>query len=108
MTLTSLIAIQIEKFTPPADGSSTDDRVDPSIHGDKGMLPNGLPEFPLSLDNSIVKASKELPEEFPYNPEPNGPSHIGIGKHDFLFSREVLTEPISRLEFIFYRGRQQE
>ncbi|KAJ7243026.1 hypothetical protein C8J57DRAFT_1525921 [Mycena rebaudengoi] len=69
-----------EKWTAPADLHDTRGQFNPSVHSTHGMTSislNGFawPEF----EQHVIQATKELPDEFPFNLDMNSGRPLGLG-----------------------------
>ena len=71
--------IQQERFTPPADLHNITGQFDPTAHGYNGITSVSLPGFPQATDDMVLKATQQLPDEFPYNVDFNSGNPLGIG-----------------------------
>ncbi|TFK61170.1 aryl-alcohol-oxidase from pleurotus Eryingii [Pluteus cervinus] len=69
--------LRSEKLTPPADGHNTTGEIIPSDHGTSGLVGDSLPGFPTPLDPMVLATTTEDPE-FPFNPDVNSGSPLGI------------------------------
>ncbi len=49
------------------------------VHGFEGVDFVSLPGFPRAIDQSVIQATQELPDDFPFNPDYNSGYHLGIG-----------------------------
>lgn len=70
-----------ERFVPPADHHNITGEFNPSVHNYDGMTSVSLPEYPQDIDERIIQATAELPDEFPFNMDLNSGYHLGIGWH---------------------------
>ena len=71
--------VQNERLTTPADHHNTTGEFDPSVHGYHGINSVSLPSFVTPFDYRVMKATTELPHEFPFNLDTNSGYQIGIG-----------------------------
>jgi choline dehydrogenase-like flavoprotein len=52
----------------------------PAVHSQNGLLGVSLPDIPVvSLDAPVLATTRELPGEFPYQPDVNAGNPIGVG-----------------------------
>ncbi|KZT25855.1 GMC oxidoreductase [Neolentinus lepideus HHB14362 ss-1] len=72
--------LKSEMLVPPADEHDTAGQVDPALHGHLGSLFVSLSgySFP-GFDGRVVKTTKELELEFPFNTDMNSGYPLGIG-----------------------------
>ncbi|KAF5346542.1 hypothetical protein D9756_010032 [Leucocoprinus leucothites] len=69
-----------EKWTEPADHHNTTGQFNPDVHSTKGINSVSLAGFPRpNLDPRVIRTTKDLPDEFPFNEDMNSGSHLGIG-----------------------------
>ncbi|KAJ7856682.1 aryl-alcohol oxidase-like protein [Mycena olivaceomarginata] len=68
-----------EKWTPPADGHDTSGQFNPAVHSTHGLTEVSLPGFMWSLAPRVIQATRELPDEFPFNLDMNSGRPLGIG-----------------------------
>ncbi|KAJ6465135.1 pyranose dehydrogenase [Mycena vulgaris] len=69
-----------EKWTPPADLHNTTGQFDPSVHSTRGVTSVSLTGFSWPIfEHHIIRATKELPDEFPFNLDMNSGRPFGIG-----------------------------
>ncbi|KAF8645738.1 hypothetical protein AX16_007606 [Volvariella volvacea WC 439] len=68
-----------EKLTPPADQHNTTGQFNPAVHSTSGVVGVSLPGFPQSVDNRVVQATQQMPDEFPFKLDMNSGNHLGIG-----------------------------
>jgi hypothetical protein len=74
-----ILPTQQERFSPPVDNHNTTGQFDPLLHGYNGMVSVTLPGFSWPIDSMVVNATRQLPNEFPYNLDFNSGSPLGIG-----------------------------
>ncbi|KAJ6535924.1 pyranose dehydrogenase [Mycena vulgaris] len=67
-----------EKWTPPTDLHDKF-QFDPSVHSTHGTNPVSLPGSGWPLGPRVLQATKELPDEFPFNLDINSGRPLGIG-----------------------------
>ncbi|KAI0320623.1 alcohol oxidase [Amylostereum chailletii] len=80
------IILGMEKLVPPADHHNTTGEINPAIHGKSGPLQVSLPGFPLPTDDRVIRATSDLPDEFPFNEDMNSGNTIGVGWTPFTIS----------------------
>ncbi|KAJ3575468.1 hypothetical protein NP233_g1085 [Leucocoprinus birnbaumii] len=68
-----------ERWTKPADQHNTNGQFDPSIHGFSGMTLVSLPGFAQEIDDMVIKTTKQLSQEFPFNLDMNSGKPLGLG-----------------------------
>ncbi|KAJ7489573.1 pyranose dehydrogenase [Mycena latifolia] len=68
-----------EKWTPPTDLHNTSLQFDPDVHSTRGINPVSLSGAGWPLGPRVMQATKELPEEFPFNLDMNSGRPLGIG-----------------------------
>ncbi|KAJ7468292.1 alcohol oxidase [Mycena galericulata] len=68
-----------EKWTSPSDFHDTTGQYDPAVHSTYGMNPVSLSGFPWPLALRVIQATKELPQEYPFNLDMNSGKPLGIG-----------------------------
>ncbi|KAJ6481563.1 aryl-alcohol oxidase-like protein [Mycena vitilis] len=68
-----------EKWTPPVDFHDTTLEFDPSVHSTHGMTSISLNGYAWPLGPRVIQATKELPDEFPFNLDMNSGKPLGIG-----------------------------
>ncbi|KAF9458900.1 aryl-alcohol-oxidase from pleurotus Eryingii [Collybia nuda] len=68
-----------EKLVPPADHHDTTGELIPSLHSTTGALSVSLSGSPSPLDARVIATTKELSNEFPFNPDGVGGNVLGIG-----------------------------
>ncbi|KAK0212183.1 aryl-alcohol oxidase precursor [Desarmillaria ectypa] len=73
--------LKTERFVAPADHHNTTGEFTPSVHNFDGMNSVSLPGYPRTIDERVIQATGELPDEFPYNEDINSGYHLGIGWH---------------------------
>ncbi|KAJ7489579.1 alcohol oxidase [Mycena latifolia] len=66
-------------WTPPTDLHNTSLQFDPSVHSTRGINPVSLSGAGWPLGPRVIQATKELPEEFPFNLDMNSGKPLGIG-----------------------------
>ncbi len=49
------------------------------MHNYDGMVSVSLAEYPQDIDERIIQATAELPDEFPFNRDLNSGYNLGIG-----------------------------
>jgi choline dehydrogenase-like flavoprotein len=76
---TSLHGVQNEHWSAPADHHNTTGEFNPSVHGYHGINAVSLPGFVYPFDHRVMRATSELPDEFPFNLDINSGRPIGIG-----------------------------
>ncbi|KAJ7256692.1 pyranose dehydrogenase [Mycena rebaudengoi] len=69
-----------EKFSAPEDHHNIQGQFDPSVHSTKGITSVSLPglDWPIFY-HKVLQTTKELPEEFPFNLDPNSGKPLGLG-----------------------------
>ncbi|PBK82247.1 alcohol oxidase [Armillaria gallica] len=70
-----------ERFVASADHHNLTGQYDPAVHGFEGVSFVSVAEYPSAIDGRIIQATKELPDEFPFNLDYNSGYHLGIGWH---------------------------
>ncbi len=50
------------------------------VHGFDGVVSVSVAEYPGTIDGRVIQATKELPDEFPFNLDYNSGNHLGIGE----------------------------
>ncbi|KAF9533808.1 hypothetical protein CPB83DRAFT_757126 [Crepidotus variabilis] len=66
-----------EKFNPGVNGTG---RYVPENHGTNGTTSVGLTTYPYKIDDKVLEATKQLSNEFPFNPDTSGGENVlGIG-----------------------------
>jgi choline dehydrogenase-like flavoprotein len=75
---------QNERWTAPADNHNTTGEFDPAVHGYDGINYVSLPGYVTPFDYRVIKATSQLPDEFPFNLDINSGRQIGIGAHDYI------------------------
>lgn len=68
-----------ERWTTPADLHNTTGEFNPSVHGYDGINYVSLAGYVTSFDYRVMKATTELPDEFPFNLDMNSGYQLGIG-----------------------------
>ncbi|KAJ7764917.1 GMC oxidoreductase-domain-containing protein [Mycena metata] len=69
-----------EKWTEPADHHDTRGQFDPSVHSTTGINSVSLAGFPWPIiSQHIIQATKELPDEWPFNLDINSGKPLGVG-----------------------------
>ncbi|KAJ7323862.1 alcohol oxidase [Mycena albidolilacea] len=68
-----------EKWTPPTDLHDTTGQFDPSVHSTHGMNPVSLNGYAWPFGPRVIAATKELPDEFPFNLDMNSGKPLGVG-----------------------------
>ncbi|KAJ7653117.1 pyranose dehydrogenase [Mycena polygramma] len=69
-----------EKWTEPADHHDTRGQFDPSVHSTTGINAVSLAGFPWPIiSQHIIEATKELPDDWPFNLDMNSGKPIGLG-----------------------------
>jgi hypothetical protein len=69
----------MERLTPSTDDHDISGQIDISAHGTDGPLAISLPNYPLLLDDMVMKATHELSVRYPFNKDLNTGNVIGIG-----------------------------
>ena len=69
----------MERLTPSTDDHDISGQIDISAHGTDGPLAVSLPNYPLLLDDMVMKATHELSDRYPFNKDLNAGNVIGIG-----------------------------
>lgn len=77
---TVIHVVQNERWTTPADLHNTTGEFNPSVHGYDGINYVSLAGYVTSFDYRVMKATTELPDEFPFNLDMNSGYQLGIGK----------------------------
>ncbi|KAJ7254438.1 aryl-alcohol oxidase-like protein [Mycena rebaudengoi] len=69
-----------ENFSAPEDHHNIQGQFDPSVHSTKGITSVSLPglDWPIFY-HKVLQTTKELPEEFPFNLDPNSGRPLGLG-----------------------------
>ncbi|KAJ7791195.1 aryl-alcohol oxidase-like protein, partial [Mycena olivaceomarginata] len=69
-----------EKWTPPVDHHDTREQYDPAFHSTNGINSVSLPalNWPI-FSRHVIEASKELPDEWPFNLDMNSGKPLGLG-----------------------------
>ncbi|KAK0196138.1 pyranose dehydrogenase [Armillaria mellea] len=70
-----------ERFVASADHHNLTGQYDPWVHGFNGVNSVSVAEYPSAIDGRVIQATKELPNEFPFNLDYNSGYHLGIGWH---------------------------
>ncbi|KAK0222756.1 pyranose dehydrogenase [Armillaria nabsnona] len=70
-----------ERFVASADHHNLTGQYDPAVHGFEGANSVSVAEYPSAIDGRVIQATKELPDEFPFNLDYNSGYHLGIGWH---------------------------
>ncbi|KAJ7243034.1 alcohol oxidase [Mycena rebaudengoi] len=68
-----------EKWTEPADHHDTRGQYDPRVHGTKGMVSVSLAGYEWPASRRVTQATREFPEQFPFNLDTNAGNPLGIG-----------------------------
>ncbi|KAG9218228.1 hypothetical protein CCMSSC00406_0005909 [Pleurotus cornucopiae] len=68
-----------EHFTRPADHHNIIGEFNPRVHSRRGINSVSLGGFPRPIDQMVLRAMQELPDEFPFNVDMNSGKQIGIG-----------------------------
>ncbi|KAJ7919895.1 aryl-alcohol oxidase [Mycena leptocephala] len=69
-----------EKWTEPADHHDTRGQFNPAVHSTKGINSVSLSGFPWPIfSQHVIEATKELPEEWPFNLDTNSGKPLGLG-----------------------------
>ncbi|KAJ7627940.1 aryl-alcohol oxidase-like protein [Mycena polygramma] len=68
-----------EKWTPPVDFHDTTLEFDPSVHSTHGITSVSLNGYAWPLGPRVIQATRELPNEFPFNLDMNSGKPLGIG-----------------------------
>jgi choline dehydrogenase-like flavoprotein len=76
--------VQNERWSTPADHHNTTGEFNPSVHGYNGINSVSLPGFVTPFDYRVIKATSELPNEFPFNLDTNSGRQIGIGAYGYI------------------------
>ena len=63
-----------------SDHHNTTGQYDPRVHGFNGVNSVSVGEYPSAIDGRVIQATKELPNEFPFNLDYNSGYHLGIGE----------------------------
>ncbi|KAJ7709322.1 aryl-alcohol oxidase [Mycena olivaceomarginata] len=73
-------ARQNEKWTPPVDHHDTRGQYNPAFHSTNGINSVSLPalNWPI-FSRHVIEASKELPDEWPFNLDMNSGKPLGLG-----------------------------
>ncbi|KAK0226678.1 alcohol oxidase [Armillaria fumosa] len=70
-----------ERFVASADHHNLTGQYDPAVHGFEGVNSVSVAEYPSAIDGRVIQATKELPNEFPFNLDYNSGHHLGVGWH---------------------------
>ncbi|KAK0493181.1 aryl-alcohol-oxidase from pleurotus Eryingii [Armillaria luteobubalina] len=70
-----------ERFVASADHHNLTGQYDPAMHGFEGVNSVSVAEYPSAIDERVIQATKELPNEFPFNLDYNSGHHLGVGWH---------------------------
>ncbi|KAJ6474769.1 glucose dehydrogenase short protein [Mycena sanguinolenta] len=69
-----------EKWTPPADNHETRGEFNPAVHSTDGINSVSLSGFQWPIfQEHVIQATRELPEEFPFNLDYNSGEPLGVG-----------------------------
>ncbi|KAJ7643638.1 aryl-alcohol-oxidase from pleurotus Eryingii [Roridomyces roridus] len=69
-----------EKWTPPVDHHDTNGQFDPAVHSTHGINSVSLNGFQWPIfQQHVQQATKELPEDFPFNLDFNSGKMLGVG-----------------------------
>ncbi|KIJ31290.1 GMC oxidoreductase [Sphaerobolus stellatus SS14] len=68
-----------EIFTEPTDHHNTAGQFNPAVHGFNGVNSVSLPGFAFPYTPLIIKATQQLPNDFPFNLDMNSGKPLGIG-----------------------------
>ncbi|KAJ7625892.1 hypothetical protein FB45DRAFT_1060499 [Roridomyces roridus] len=69
-----------EQWTAPSDNHNTAGQYTPSVHGTSGPIQVSLAGYTWSeFQGHVLQTTKELPNEFPFNQDPNSGKPLGIG-----------------------------
>ncbi|KAK0214705.1 pyranose dehydrogenase [Armillaria nabsnona] len=68
-------------FVASADHHNLPGQYNPMVHGFGGVVSVSVAEYPGTIDGRVIQATKELPDEFPFNLDYNSGNHLGIGWH---------------------------
>ncbi|GLB42783.1 putative aryl-alcohol oxidase [Lyophyllum shimeji] len=68
-----------EHFTRPVDRHNITGEFNPIVHGYLGVNSVTLQGYSYEIDNRTIEATKDLPNEFPFNLDANSGYHLGIG-----------------------------
>lgn len=60
--------------------TGTQGQFDPSVHSTHGMNPVSLNGYAWPFGPRVIAATKELPDEFPFNLDMNSGKPLGVGK----------------------------
>ncbi|KAJ7037138.1 pyranose dehydrogenase [Mycena alexandri] len=71
--------LKTEKWSPPADQHDTRGQFNPHVHGTNGPISVSLNGFALPFfEGKIIQTTKELPDDFPFNLDPNSGNELGV------------------------------
>ncbi|KAJ7038611.1 hypothetical protein C8F04DRAFT_1088804 [Mycena alexandri] len=71
--------LKTEKWSPPADQHDTRGQFNPHVHGTNGPIFVSLNGFVLPFfEGKIIQTTKELPDDFPFNLDPNSGNELGV------------------------------
>lgn len=97
-------AFQNERFSPPADRTTTE-RFNPAVHGFDGVNTVSLPGFARGSDTVVIKAASES-KEFPFNIDMNSGNPLGIGNYNLCGALGTSTQFFfSRVDPVNYQKR---
>ncbi|KAF7349784.1 GMC oxidoreductase [Mycena sanguinolenta] len=69
-----------EKWTPPADNHDTRGEFNPAVHSTDGINSVSLSGFQWPIfQEHVIQATRELPDEFPFNLDFNSGEPLGVG-----------------------------
>ncbi|KAF7375575.1 GMC oxidoreductase [Mycena sanguinolenta] len=69
-----------EKWTPPADNHNTRGEFNPAVHSTHGINSVSLSGFQWPIfQEHVIQATRELPDEFPFNLDFNSGEPLGVG-----------------------------
>jgi hypothetical protein len=66
---------------PPADHHNTTGQYNPAVHSTSGINSVSLASFPSPIDDRIIRTTKQLPKDFPFNLDMNSGKPLGLGKY---------------------------
>ena len=58
----------------------TQGQFNPLVHGTTGKIKVSLANFNWPVSSRVLRAAKELPDDFPFNLDPNSGTPLGVGK----------------------------
>ncbi|KAF8067500.1 alcohol oxidase [Lyophyllum atratum] len=68
-----------EKFVKPADNHDITGQIDPSVHSFDGVNSVSVQNFPTSIDNMVINASRQLGGDFKFVEDYNNGKPLGLG-----------------------------